>query len=92
VEFVTQYLVLSKASEFPALLDNLGHITLLRLAADLGLIPPDLATRAADAYRAFRKQQHALRLQGAEKARVPADTLKAERAAVTQLWNTVIGD
>jgi glutamate-ammonia-ligase adenylyltransferase len=92
VEFVTQYLVLSKASEFPALLDNLGNITLLRLAADVGLIPPDLATRAADAYRAFRKQQHALRLQGAEKARVPADTLKAERAAVTQLWNTVIGD
>lgn len=92
VEFVTQYLVLSHAHEFPALLDNLGNITLLRLASDVGLIPHDLAAAAADAYRAFRKKQHALRLQGAEKARVPASTLVPERAAVTQLWNTVIGD
>jgi glutamate-ammonia-ligase adenylyltransferase len=92
VEFVTQYLVLSRAREFPALLDNLGNITLLHLASDVGLIPADLASQAADAYRAFRKKQHALRLQGAEKARVPASVLAPERAAVTRLWNTVIGD
>jgi glutamate-ammonia-ligase adenylyltransferase len=92
VEFVTQYLVLSRAREFPALLDNLGNITLLHLASDVGLIPADLASQAADAYRAFRKKQHALRLQGAEKARVPASMLAPERAAVTRLWNTVIGD
>jgi glutamate-ammonia-ligase adenylyltransferase len=92
VEFVTQYLVLSRAREFPALLDNLGNITLLHLASDVGLIPADLASQAADAYRAFRKKQHALRLQGAENARVPASVLAPERAAVTRLWNTVIGD
>src|SRR3546814_708047 len=91
-EFVTQYLVLSRAAEFPALLDNLGNITLLHLASEIGLIPADLATRVADAYRIFRKKQHALRLQGAEKARVASDTLMAERDAVTRLWNTVIGD
>jgi len=92
VEFVTQYLVLSQAREFPGLLDNLGNITLLRLASELGLIPADLASSAADAYRALRRKQHALRLQGAEKARVPPGTLVPEREAVTRLWNTVIGD
>ncbi len=91
VEFVTQYLVLSRGREFPALLDNLGNIALLRLASNVGLITPDLATHAADAYRAFRKRQHALRLQGAEKARVPTGSLSAERAAVKELWDTVIG-
>jgi glutamate-ammonia-ligase adenylyltransferase len=92
VEFITQYLVLSHASEFPALLDNLGNITLLRLASDLSLIPADLALAVADAYRVFRKKQHALRLQGAEKARIPADALTGERDAVMRLWDTVIGD
>src|SRR5690606_36218103 len=92
VEFVTQSLVLCFAREYPALLDNLGNITLLRLAAESGLIPADLAGSAGDAYRAFRKRQHALRLQGAEKARVPSTQLAQERAAVAALWNSVIGD
>jgi len=92
VEFVTQYLVLCHAVRHPVLLDNLGNITLLHLAADLALIPAGLAADAADAYRSLRKEQHALRLQGAEKARVAPQQLGAERAAVRKLWDTVIGD
>ncbi len=92
VEFITQYLVLCHARQYPVMVENLGNITLLRLAAEAGLIPPELARLAGDAYREFRKWQHALRLQGAEKARVPADTLIEERAAVQELWNAVIGD
>ncbi|MGP1614311.1 MAG: bifunctional [glutamate--ammonia ligase]-adenylyl-L-tyrosine phosphorylase/[glutamate--ammonia-ligase] adenylyltransferase, partial [Pollutimonas bauzanensis] len=92
VEFITQYLVLCHSRKYPVLLDNLGNIALLRLAAEAGLIPADLAPRVADAYREFRKRQHALRLQGAEKARVPSDQLLKERAAVRELWNVVIGD
>ncbi|MYN11903.1 bifunctional [glutamate--ammonia ligase]-adenylyl-L-tyrosine phosphorylase/[glutamate--ammonia-ligase] adenylyltransferase [Pusillimonas sp. TS35] len=92
VEFITQYLVLSHARQHPELLDNLGNIALLGLAGKANLIPQDLAARVADAYRALRKHQHALRLQGAEKARLPAAQLAAERAAVTELWNLVIGD
>lgn len=92
VEFITQYLVLCYARQYPVLLENLGNIALLRLAAEVGLIPAGLAPRVADAYRAFRKWQHALRLQGAEKARVPREQLLDERAAVRELWNTVIGD
>jgi glutamate-ammonia-ligase adenylyltransferase len=44
----------------------------------------------ADAYRVFRRRQHALRLQGAEKARVPAAELVRERDAVRQLWGLVL--
>ncbi len=92
VEFCMQYLVLCFAASHPALLNNLGNITLLRLAAEAGLIPTDLAAQVADAYRLFRKTQHELRLQGAEKARISSDQLSAERACVRSLWNTVIGD
>ncbi|WP_353146706.1 bifunctional [glutamate--ammonia ligase]-adenylyl-L-tyrosine phosphorylase/[glutamate--ammonia-ligase] adenylyltransferase [Pollutimonas bauzanensis] len=92
IEFITQYLVLCHSHQHPVLLGNLGNIALLRLAAEAGLIPADLAARVADAYRELRKRQHALRLQGAEKARVPSEQLLDERAAVRELWNMVIGD
>lgn len=91
IEFVTQYLVLSQASAHPQLAENLGNITLLRLAAQAGLLDPALAERAGDAYRALRRAQHALRLQGMEKARVPADAMTAERESVGQLWEYVLG-
>ena len=92
VEFATQYLVLCHAARYPILLKNLGNIALLRLSAEAGLIPAGLSADAANAYREFRKLQHALRLQGAEKARVPPDSVSAGRTAVSKLWNTVIGD
>ena len=91
VEFVTQYLVLCHAATQRVLVNNLGNIALLRLAAEAGLIPTDLAQRAGDAYRTLRRKQHQLRLQGTEKARVPQDQLTEERAAVTALWTEVLG-
>jgi len=92
VEFVTQYLVLCHAATHRVLVNNLGNITLLRLAAEAGLIPADLAQRAGDAYRTLRRAQHQLRLQGTEKARVPQDQLAEERAAVSALWARVLGE
>ena len=92
VEFVTQYLVLAHSRQHPVLVDNLGNITLLKLAGEHGLIPQQLATEVSDAYRVFRRMQHALRLQGAEKARVSPSLLASERACVRLLWNTVIGE
>ncbi|MGE4368613.1 MAG: bifunctional [glutamate--ammonia ligase]-adenylyl-L-tyrosine phosphorylase/[glutamate--ammonia-ligase] adenylyltransferase [Burkholderiaceae bacterium] len=92
IEFITQYLVLCHAHRHPVLLGNLGNIALLGLAAKAGLIPQALATQVADAYRTYRKRQHGLRLQGAEKARVPPDQYQAERQAVQALWEHVIGD
>ena len=91
VEFVTQYLVLCHSGTHPELVRNLGNIALLRLAGEAGLIAPELAARAGDAYRTLRRAQHQLRLQGVEKARVPPDQLQQERAAVRELWAAVLG-
>jgi glutamate-ammonia-ligase adenylyltransferase len=91
VEFVTQYLVLCYSPTHRVLVNNLGNIALLRLAGEAGLIPAELAQRAGDAYRTLRRAQHALRLQGVEKARVPQARLAEERAAVTALWDAVFG-
>lgn len=91
VEFVTQYLVLCHSRNHPQLLENLGNIALLGIAAQAGLISSTQAQQVADAYRSLRRRQHALRLEGAEKARVPQTELVAERQAVMRLWDQVLG-
>ena len=57
VEFITQYLVLCHSREHPKLLENLGNIALLGIAAQAGLIAVDHAQEVADAYRALRRRQ-----------------------------------
>ncbi len=91
VEFITQFLVLRHVREHPELLHNLGNIALLRLAGTAGLIPLDLAHEVGDAYRNLRREQHALRLQGADKARLAPERMAAEREAVLALWEHVFG-
>ena len=90
IEFCVQTLVLQHASEHPQLFGNLGNIALLRLAGAAGLIEPALAARAGDAYRTYRKHQHALRLNNAEYARVPRALVAMEIATVRQLWDAVV--
>ena len=92
IEFITQYLVLSHSKQHPQLVANLGNIALLGLAAQVDLIPAELAHQVANAYREYRKAQHALRLQGEDIARVPPDQFAHEREAVNLLWNTVLED
>lgn len=86
VEFVVQYLVLAYAAEHPELTDNAGNLALLRIAAELKLIPEDLAASAIHAYRQFRARQHALRLRGERYARLPAEELTGEIKAARDLW------
>jgi glutamate-ammonia-ligase adenylyltransferase len=88
VEFIVQFLVLAHAHRYPALCGNLGNIALLRIAADLGLIPSALAEQCRDAYREFRRIQHALRLNGAQYARVPQEQVAAHAIAVRGLWQS----
>ena len=89
IEFSVQCLVLAFSGRFPDLTGNLGNIALLRMAAGHGLIPADLAERCREAYREFRRVQHALRLNGAQYARVPAEQLAAHAGAVRELWAAV---
>jgi len=91
IEFVVQYLVLANAHRHAELAANLGNIALLSITAGLGLIPVDLAQRVADAYRAYRRLQHRLRLNGAAYARVPHAEVGDHVAAAQALWRAVFG-
>ena len=85
IEFAVQLVVLGYAHRHPELTRNLGNIALLRMAADFGLIAARTADEARNAYREFRRLQHALRLNGAQYARVPPGQVAQQRAAVQAL-------
>ncbi|MGH6624120.1 MAG: bifunctional [glutamate--ammonia ligase]-adenylyl-L-tyrosine phosphorylase/[glutamate--ammonia-ligase] adenylyltransferase, partial [Burkholderiaceae bacterium] len=89
IEFIVQTLVLAHAQRHPQLVRNLGNIALLKIAGELGLIDAGLAVRVGDAYRTYRRVQHRLRLNGADRARVDADELASEIVAVRKLWDQV---
>ena len=89
VEFAVQFLVLAHSHEFPSLTKNLGNIALLGVAADLALIGKENAEKARNAYREFRRLQHALRLNGAQYARVPLEQVSSHVDAVQELWTEV---
>ncbi|MEY2633126.1 MAG: hypothetical protein RIR00_1780 [Pseudomonadota bacterium] len=89
VEFLVQYLILGYAHQHPELTGNLGNIALLRIAAELGLIPLELADPVRSAYREYRRLQHLLRLNGTPKARVPQHEVASHCAAVRALWHHV---
>lgn len=91
VEFIVQYLVLGYAHRHAELTGNLGNIALLRIAGELGLINPAAAKAAGDAYREYRRLQHARRLSSAPKAPVLRDEVEHHVVAVSRLWSEVFG-
>ena len=90
VEFVVQFLVLARSAEHPALVDNAGNIALLQRAQEVGLLPGEVGSRAAHAYRELRRVQHHARLNETP-TQVPDDELQEPRAAVLALWQAVFG-
>ncbi|MDB5889058.1 MAG: bifunctional glutamine synthetase adenylyltransferase/deadenyltransferase, partial [Rhodocyclales bacterium] len=88
VEFIVQYLVLAYAHQWPELAADIGNIALLKLAANVGLLPADIAHAAADAYRQLRHAQHLLRLNEHD-SRMDDDSLAGAREAVARLWQSV---
>lgn len=91
VEFIVQALVLGHSREHPELTANRGNIALLKMAADAGLIPTGLADAVRDAYREYRRMQHALRLNNAG-SRVERELVADKAAAVSALWHHVFGN
>lgn len=90
IEFIVQYLVLRHAHTYPQLTANSGNIALLHLCGELKLIDAALAAAVADAYRAMRKLQHQVRLQGQDKARVEAQLVGSHPASVLALWHACL--
>ena len=91
VEFIIQYLILGHAHAHERLCGNLGNIALLGIAADLGLIPAELANPVRDIYREYRRTQHAFRLDGISGSKVERDAFARQIAAVRALWSHVFG-
>ncbi len=87
IEFMVQFLVLRHAAQYPELTANSGNIALLKTCGELGLIDTELALKTANAYRHFRKQQHQLRLQGKEHAKIDIASVEDEVTAVKELWD-----
>jgi [glutamine synthetase] adenylyltransferase / [glutamine synthetase]-adenylyl-L-tyrosine phosphorylase len=90
-EFVVQYLVLAHSHRYWELTRNLGTIALLRIAADLKLVPHDLGYDAADAYREFRRLQHLARLNDRQDTPVPLEVAAELVKAPLGLWEVVLG-
>jgi glutamate-ammonia-ligase adenylyltransferase len=91
IEFIVQYLVLRHAAQHPRLTANAGNIALLKMAGELGLVDAALAAAVADAYRALRRLQHQVRLQGREEARVEPALVAAHADQVVRLWQGCFG-
>jgi [glutamine synthetase] adenylyltransferase / [glutamine synthetase]-adenylyl-L-tyrosine phosphorylase len=89
VEFIVQYLVLAHAVQHEVLTKNIGNIALLNLLAELGIIDSTLAQQVADAYRVYRRLQHASRLQGDMQAKVEHKEVSEHASAVVALWNSL---
>ena len=90
IEFIVQYLVLRHAAQYPQLTANAGNIALLRVAGELGLIDAALGLAVGDAYRAMRRLQHQLRLQGQDNARIDPAKVALHSQNVVALWSAIL--
>ncbi|MDR3298959.1 MAG: bifunctional [glutamate--ammonia ligase]-adenylyl-L-tyrosine phosphorylase/[glutamate--ammonia-ligase] adenylyltransferase [Candidatus Accumulibacter sp.] len=91
VEFIVQFLILGHAHTHEALCGNLGNIALLRVAAELGLIPQELSRQVSNIYREYRRLQHAFRLDGIRRARIEIAPCRKDIETVRALWALVFG-
>ena len=89
VEFMVQYLVLAHAAKHAELTHNFGNISLLKILGKLKIIDQKLAEKVANAYREYRRLQHAARLQGNMQARVKSNLVQNHVDAVERLWQHI---
>ena len=84
-----QYLGLAQAAQYIELTHNFGNIALLAMLGKLNIIDAILAKKVANAYRNYRRLQHAARLQGNMQAIVPFQAIENDANAVKLLWHQV---
>ena len=88
VEFAVQFLVLAHDEQFPTLCGNIGNIGLLLEAQRVGLLPGEIGSDAARAYRLLRQIQHRARLDE-QPAQSDSSAAQAARRSVQALWTCV---
>jgi [glutamine synthetase] adenylyltransferase / [glutamine synthetase]-adenylyl-L-tyrosine phosphorylase len=95
MEFAVQALVLRYGAAHPSVRADHGNIALALRAGELGLLGSDginVGTRAANAYRELRSQQHRIRLRATEddaRAQLPIAEAIDLRQAVQEFSNCV---
>lgn len=89
IEFIVQYLILAHAYQFPSLLLHQDMTDILEQCGQLGLIEARIAKNVAKAYRKFKKNQHAMRLQGYTSTWIPEQLVKNEVNLVRKLWHEI---
>ncbi|MDD5299856.1 MAG: bifunctional [glutamate--ammonia ligase]-adenylyl-L-tyrosine phosphorylase/[glutamate--ammonia-ligase] adenylyltransferase [Gallionella sp.] len=89
IEFIVQYLVLAHAHQHPQLTANVGNLALLKMAAEFGLIRPDLAEQTRVLYRHLRQIQHRMRLNNQSSCRIAHEEI--DTRASRELWAELFG-
>jgi glutamate-ammonia-ligase adenylyltransferase len=90
IEFLAQYWALRWAKDYPPVVMFSDTIRQLESVASADLVPQATVDLLTGAYRAFRGRSHHLSLAAAA-AIVPDTEFRAERAAVTRIWNEAMG-
>ena len=85
IEFLVQCLLLSRAAEFPQLIEFTDNIRQLEALGAVGLLPE--AEQVMEIYRAYRRRRHALDLQE-KPVLVPDQEFQSERELIASLWST----
>ncbi len=85
IEFLVQYLVLSKSHDYPALLQWTDNVRLLQTLIETGFLPDYQAHFLKEAYLTYRAVVHRLNLQE-KPAVVPEDRFRSLRENVSTIW------
>ena len=85
IEFIVQYVILSSASKFPYLCNNVGNFSLLKAISELKLLPPLLTRTVSEIFVKYRELVHANRLNNFESL-VKSEIVITEREKVNELW------
>ena len=89
IEFLIQYLVLLKSSEYNELTRWTDNVRLLETLNKTGVIEDPMARLLKVAYLTYRAAVHKLSLQG-KPAKVPADKFRDLRENVEEIWKDFI--
>jgi glutamate-ammonia-ligase adenylyltransferase len=90
VEFLAQFWALQWADRRPELVTFSDNIRQLESLASIDLVSQRTVDVLTGAYRAYRQRMHHLSLEAAETV-VPVTEFAETRAAVSAIWNEVIG-